>query len=259
MFSYILLGIIQGITEFLPVSSSGHLIILKDFLGVEQSLVLDVTLHLATLIAVVIFYREKLISLLSSFLSSTPAPEVKKDKKLVYYLIVATIPAAVMGFLFDDFFEQIRSSFVVSIMLILVSLLMLIDYLSKSSKKTTFNYKNSILIGFAQVLAMIPGTSRSGITIVTGSLLGIDKKEAADFTFLLSVPIIFGAFIFKIFDITDYSYFLNLNVISAFVAALVSGYFSIGLLLNLLKKYGFLPFIVYRLLLATVILLTVLI
>lgn len=259
MFSYILLGIIQGITEFLPVSSSGHLIILKDFLGVEQSLVLDVTLHLATLIAVVIFYREKLISLLSSFLSATNAPEVKKDRKLVYYLIIATIPAAVMGFLFDDFFEQIRSSFVVSIMLILVSLLMLIDYLSKSSKKTTFNYKNSILIGFAQVLAMIPGTSRSGITIVTGSLLGIDKKEAADFTFLLSVPIIFGAFIFKIFDITDYSYFLNLNVILAFVAALVSGYFSIGLLLNLLKKYGFLPFIVYRLLLATVILLTVLI
>lgn len=263
------MGIIQGVTEFLPVSSSGHLIVFKNFLGIEQSLVLDVTLHLATLIAVVIYYRKKLADMFKSLLlwlaivlkvqPLTPKvePYSKEDLRTIFYLILGSIPAVLIGLTLNDLFESIRSSLVVAAMLIAVSVLMFIDYLKKPTKKSRINVKNSLLIGVAQVVALIPGTSRSGITIVTGSLLGISKKDAADFTFLLSIPVIFGAFILKFISVSDFSYFLNINVVLAFASALISGYFSIGLLLNLLQKYGFLPFIVYRILLAVVILATI--
>lgn len=268
MFNYILLGLVQGVSEFLPVSSSGHLILLKSFLGIEQDIILDITLHLATLLAVVFFYRKKLLSLSLSILSltlfllrvqplkrSNLSLEDSKNLKLVTYLIIGTIPAALIGYFYKDFFESLRSPIIVSIMLLLVALLMLFDYLRKNNSKKPFTYTNVLLIGLAQAFAIIPGTSRSGITITSASLMGIDKKEAADFTFLLSIPVILGAFIFKVTDISNFSYFLNPNIIVSFVVALVSGYLSIGLLINLLKKYGFLPFIIYRIALALIVLL----
>ena len=270
MLSYILLGLIQGITEFLPVSSSGHLILFKDFLGLNQDIVLDVSLHIATLLAVLFYYRKKLWSLTLSLLYqillklrvepferfnlfSNPI-DSSKDVKFISFLILATIPAALIGYLYDDFLESLRYPVIVASMLLLVAFLMLYDYLKTKTKHTNFNYKNVVIIGLAQAVAIIPGTSRSGITITIASLLGIKKENAADFTFMLSIPVISGAFLFKIADVSDFSAFFNLNVVLAFTVALISGYFSIGLLINILKKYGFMPFIVYRILLALIVL-----
>ena len=259
MLSYILLGLIQGITEFLPVSSSGHLILFKDTLGLGQDIILDVTLHIATLTAVVIYYRKKLYSLTLSIFylillklkvvplkSANSLNKYKKDARFVSFLILATIPAALLGYFYNDFFESLRSPLIVATMLIVVALLMLYDHLRTSAKATHFSYKNAILVGLAQAVAIIPGTSRSGITITLASLLGIKKEEAADFTFMLSIPVILGAFLFKISDISSFSVFFNTRVIVSFLTALLSGYFSIGLLINILKKYGFMPFIIYR-------------
>jgi len=267
MLSYILLGLIQGITEFLPVSSRGHLILFKDTLGLRQDIILDVTLHIATLTAVVIYYRKKLYSLTLSIFylillklkvvplkSANSLNKYKKDARFVSFLILATIPAALLGYFYNDFFESLRSPLIVATMLIVVALLMLYDHLRTSAKATHFSYKNAILVGLAQAVAIIPGTSRSGITITLASLLGIKKEEAADFTFMLSIPVILGAFLFKISDISSFSVFFNTRVIVSFLTALLSGYFSIGLLINILKKYGFMPFIIYRIVLAGVVL-----
>ena len=249
---YILLGLVQGIGEFLPISSSGHLIIAKHFINVPNDIVLDVTLHLATLFAVIIYYKKDLVNLTkSAYADSIKSLKAKKvfisqDTKYVLYILVACVPTFTLGFLFKNYFENNRSLNTVLIMLVAVSIFMLFDVLSFGLKNKKLNYKNVFFIGFLQTFALIPGASRSGITITTASLLGIPKLEAARFSFLLSIPAILAAFTLSVVDIKDFNYFLNFNLVGAFIVAFLSGLLSIKILVNVLAKFGFLPFIVYR-------------
>jgi len=264
MFDYIVIGIIQGIAEFLPISSSGHLILIRDFVNVPQDLGLDTILHLATLLAVVVFYRKLILRLLLSFLKTLKSGNIfnyKKydsDTKMVFYLIIATIPTVIIGYFFKDFLENIRNETVVAVMLFIGAVFMLLDVALDQRGRVydkDLKLKYSLAMGLAQPLALIPGTSRSGATIVTGSLIGFNKKQAADFSFLLSIPAILGAFIFQLTDVSDFSYFLSINVWVSFITAFFVGILSIGFLLKILNSKGFLPFAIYRILLAFLIIL----
>ena len=264
LIKYIILGIVQGVTEFLPISSSGHLIIFEKFLNIPQDLTLDVTLHLATLIAIVLYYRLYIFNILIDlkkdskilFKKKISFNNLSQNTKIVFFILIASIPAVIFGALFSNFFESVRSVLVVAVMLIIVALFMLYEQFKKTdnSDLKALDWKKALVIGFAQSVALIPGTSRSGATITIASLLGIHKKDAADFSFLLSIPVVFGAFLLKVMDIKEVSYFLNPNLIISFFFSLISGYLSIKFLISLLKKYGFFPFIIYRILLATILL-----
>lgn len=228
MLSVILLGIIQGLTEFLPVSSSGHLVIIQSFFpGFNQpGIVMEVVLHLGTMFAVLLFFRKKILKFKTNYIS---------------LIAVGTIPAVVIGLLFNHIltssFENIK---LVGFALIMTAILnFLIDKNTENKKKLDF--ENTFVIGIFQALAMVPGISRSGATIFAGTKLGISKKDAAEFSFLLSIPAIIGANILQIFSSTNG---VNLNpivYILGFVSALFTGYFAIRVVMNLLKtgKFGY--------------------
>jgi len=256
----IFFGIIQGITEFLPVSSSGHLIIFHEIfkLPVENEMAFDVALHFATLLAVIFFFRKDLFQLIKSWLRSLAG---KKDEysKISWFIILGTIPAAIVGWFFDDTIENfLRSPFVVIIMLVIIGAFFIIfEKISKFKKDITdMSWKDSVVIGLAQAVALIPGTSRSGITIIAGIGSGLKREAALRFSFLLSIPIIFGAVIKKTpqiisdnLSVNDYSILLI-----AFLSAFVSGILAIKYFLLFSRKHSLNVFAVYRFVLAGVLL-----
>lgn len=237
----VILGIIQGITEFLPVSSSAHLVIFQKLLNFEQPGVLfDVILHAGTLLAVLIYFRKRLFSL-------TP--------RMLILLFVGTIPAAVIGFLFQD---QLEASFgdvkMVGVQLLITGVLcFLID--KATARRETMSVFDSFLIGFAQAAAIIPGISRSGSTIFAGVYRGLDKAAVAEFSFLLSIPAIAGAIVLQVIkyrseDINIGSYGLG------FIMAFVFGVLSIKILLDLLKSKQFKYFGLYCLIVGALVIIT---
>lgn len=255
----IVYGAVQGITEFLPVSSSGHLVLLHKFLPFEvnNELVFDVFLHLATIMAVVFYFRQEITILLRSWLLSFSG---KSDRysKLAWLIILATIPAAVAGYFFDEIIENtFRSIAVVIFMLVVIAILFFVAEKFSSQKKDIYDlsWATAMVIGFSQALALIPGTSRSGITIIAGLAIGLKRRSAASFSFLLSIPIILGASIKKIPTLTEVNIFSNdfLLLLIAFIVAAVVGFFSIKYFLQYLDKKGLSVFAWYRILLAVVI------
>lgn len=191
-------GIVQGATEFLPVSSSGHLAILHQLLGYHKpQIFFDILLHVGTLIAVLIFFYRDILGLFSG------------GKRMLLFIIAASAPTAIIGFLFSDWFEglfvRVR---VVGVMLLVTGLWLLLGSRRLRNRKdeprtSKWNIKKALLVGLSQAAAIIPGISRSGSTISTGLMLGIKPDEAFKFSFLLSVPAILGALIFKIKDVGD--------------------------------------------------------
>ena len=184
-------GIIQGITEFLPISSSGHLVVLHELIAlpIENELAFDVVLHLATLLAVVGFLRRDIFRLLASWVKSLRGRHDNLSR-ISWLIILATIPAGLAGWLFEDLIDStLRSPLTVSVMLILVGIFFIvIERISKMSREwKDLNWRQALLIGLAQAAALIPGTSRSGITSVAGMGLGLKRPEAVKFSFLLSV------------------------------------------------------------------------
>ena len=252
----IIFGIVQGITEFLPISSSGHLVMMHEFikLPVTNELAFDVVLHFATLLAVVFFFKKDICQLIRSWLLSFVG---KNDKysKLAWLIILATIPAGVIGFVFEDFIEnRLRSLWVVILMLVLIGLLfILIEKFGKNEKKLiNLNWKQSIFIGFSQAIALIPGTSRSGITIIAGMANSLKREEAIKFSFLLSIPVIFGAFIKKAplaFGGGVSNYEVSIMVV-AFIFAFITGFLAIKYFLIFARKRSLIIFAYYRFLLA---------
>ncbi len=254
-------GIVQGVTEFLPVSSSGHLVLLHRFLRLpfENELLFDVILHLATLIALLIFFWKDIRSMIASWLLSFAG---KKDEysALSWVIIVGTIPAALGGALFEDQIESsLRSPLIVAVMLVLVGIFfMIMEKISKQIKTLKdIGLKQSFIIGVFQALALVPGVSRSGITIIAGLGANLKRSEAVRFSFLLSIPIIAGAAITKIpllFSGTTTGNEALLLAI-AFVSALFSGYFAIKYFLKYVEKYDLNLFAYYRFVLALFIIL----
>ncbi|MCP4685533.1 MAG: undecaprenyl-diphosphate phosphatase [bacterium] len=194
----ILLGIIQGLTEFLPISSSGHLVLVQELLGVKQTGVsFELLVHLGTLLAVLVYFRDGIVDLLRAVWT----PSMKVERKMIALLAVGTVPAGFAGVLFKDFFEEAFSSPVVTSCMLLATGLILLStrFVSKGNRKVS--WLTAIVIGVAQSLAIMPGISRSGSTIAAGMLAGVQPSRAAEFSFLLAVPAIAGAVVFKARDL----------------------------------------------------------
>ncbi|WP_070962231.1 undecaprenyl-diphosphate phosphatase [Vibrio sonorensis] len=249
-----LLALIQGLTEFLPISSSAHLILPSAVLGWEdQGLAFDVAVHVGTLAAVVIYFRKEVVSLLNAFFASIFKGERSKESRLAWMIVLATIPACIFGLLMKDIIElYLRSAWVIAATTILFGLLLW--YVDKNASLIHDEYqatwKKSLFIGVAQALAMIPGTSRSGATITAALHLGFTREAAARFSFLMSIPIIMlaGGYLgLKLVTSGEPVHigFLLTGIVTSFFAA----YLCIHLFLKLISRMGMTPFVIYRLLL----------
>jgi undecaprenyl-diphosphatase len=258
MTQLIVLAIVQGLTEFLPVSSSGHLVLLPSVFGwTDQGLAFDVAVHFGSLIAVCIFFRDDIAASLRGLRAILTGDINADDARMVWYLGYATIPAAVAGLLFASWIAaNLRNPMVVVVTLAGYGILMaLADRLAPSERKfTDVRIRDALLIGFAQALALIPGTSRSGITITTGRLLGIARQDAARFSFLLSVPVILLATIYEAVKLItgDVQVAWDNLALAALISAIVA-YISIEFFMRVVSAIGLLPFAIYRIVLAGVI------
>lgn len=250
-----IMGVVQGLTEFLPISSSAHLILVPRFLNWPYAgLAFDVALHLGTLAGVVAYFWRDLGYLIESWVSHSN-PRRQSDRNLVVYLAIATVPAAVIGYFLEKTVEHsLRSPVLAAWMLIGAGLLLgLADYLSPRGKTLReMSALPAFLIGLAQSVALIPGTSRSGITITAALFMGFARKEAARFSFLMSIPIIAGAGIMKIKDIWASPDHMVLFL--GFLGAATSGFLAIWGLMKFVQSNRFTPFVIYRILLGIFIL-----
>lgn len=253
-----LLALIQGLTEFLPISSSAHLIIPSALLGWEdQGLAFDVAVHLGSLFAVMIYFRRELHTLFFAWWRSMTTRSMDDDSRLAWMLIVATLPAAAAGYIFKDLVEvSLRNVVVIAVATIGFGLLLGYADLRRKQERDMrqMDWKTCLFIGFAQVLAFIPGTSRSGITMTAALLCNIGRLEASRFSFLLSIPIIAGASLLLLVDLVEAPdvNWLELGYGVA-VTALVA-FFCIHYFLRLIGTIGFMPFVIYRLVLGGVLL-----
>jgi len=239
----IILGIVQGLTEFLPVSSSGHLVLAAEFLNFhEEGVMFEVFVHLGTLFSVLVVFRVKIFQMLISPYQIWVKKSKNKDyidaSKWALYIIVGTFPAALIGLVFKDQIEDLFSSFLLVLVMLFITGTIMISsrYIHNDYKE--MNIFKSILIGLAQAFAILPGISRSGSTIVTGMMLGIDRSRAAEFSFLLSIPVILGATILKINDLLGSQITSHEIIMLSFgtFSAFISGYFAIILLLDIVKR-----------------------
>ncbi|MDD4862714.1 MAG: undecaprenyl-diphosphate phosphatase [Alishewanella agri] len=253
MLEVIILSIIQGITEFLPISSSAHLILPSAIFGWEdQGIAFDVAVHVGTLLAVMLYFRQDIANLTVGWIKSLGGQH-STDSKLAWWVILATIPAGLAGLLAADLIETfLRSPWVLAITTIVFGLLLwLADATAKQQvSMEQMNWRQALIIGLAQAVALIPGTSRSGITMTAAMLLGLDKVSAARFSFLLSIPIIVlsgGYQASKLlseptqYDISG----ILLGMLLSFISALICIHFF----LKIISRMGMLPFVIYRLLL----------
>ena len=260
LWQIIILAIIQGITEFLPISSSAHLLLPSQLLGWnDQGLAFDAAVHVGTLAAVAIYFRRDLVRLASAWCRDTAALRTGPESRLGWAIIVATLPAIVAGFIFLDTIEnQLRSTLVIATATIGFGLVLWWSDLtgSRARSLSSLSLRDALLIGLAQALALAPGTSRSGITITAALLLGFDRHAAARFSFLLSIPIITAAGTLKTMALIAQGeaaqwHPILLGAVASFVCALL----AIHLFLRFLQRTGFTPYVIYRLVLGTVLLL----
>lgn len=255
-FEAILLGTLQGFTEFLPVSSSGHLILAEHFMGLsEVSLVFDVTLHMGTLVAVLVYFRADWLEMFLSLFSRREDRD--ENGRLLLYILAGTIPGAVAGYLLEDFVSTVlRSPWVVVCTLSGVALLLaLAERIARHVRGIKdMKLKDGFVIGLCQALAVIPGTSRSGITMTGAMFLGFTRWDAARFSFLLSAPIIAGAGLFEAKKVYEAGGAMpGMEYLWGFAAATLSGYGVIAFLMRYLRHHTFYPFVIYRLVLAVVV------
>ncbi|MGM9927259.1 MAG: undecaprenyl-diphosphate phosphatase [Bacillus sp. (in: firmicutes)] len=240
---YLFLGLIQGITEPIPVSSSGHLVLLQHFFGIEiEGMSFELLVNSASLIAVLLIYREDIWRLINNGLLyiTKKDPSAKSDFRFIIYLIVATIPAAVIGLLFEDFIaENLKGVKTIAISLLVTGFaLWIIRNLRGRKGDGDLSLKDAIIIGFAQVVALIPGISRSGSTIVAAMLLGTKQETALRFSFLLFIPVSLGGMILSFSDIFSDPQISTLAIpyTVAFFASLVASYFSLKWFMNIMAK-----------------------
>ena len=245
----IIIGIVQGLTEFLPVSSSAHLVFIQNILGVQSSLAFDTFLHLGSLLAVLWFFRADIIKMILSWISSLSDiihgrfREGFYDdpyKRLAWYVIIATIPVGLAGVFFEDSVDALFSGalYVPAFFLFVTGTIL---YLSQRMTSGSINFRNitgkhALFMGLGQACAILPGLSRSGTTIAAGLVAGLDKEFAAKFSFILSIPAILGAFILQVKDIGSAMDANFLPVFLGFVAAFISGYIAIKWMLDLIQK-----------------------
>ena len=249
IFQGIIIGIVQGLTEFLPVSSSAHLVFIQNILGVESSLAFDVFLHLGTLIAVLWFFREDIYKMLRAWWLSIGDILQRRFrqgfvedpyKRLAWYVILATIPVGIVGVLFDDSIDSLFAGglYVPAFFLFVTGTIL---YLSQRMRSGNIGFNNithkeALWMGLGQACAILPGLSRSGTTIAAGLTIGLEKEFAAKFSFILSIPAILGAFIFQLKDIGSALDTNLLPILFGFIAAIIAGYLAIKWMLDLIQN-----------------------
>lgn len=259
----LILGFVQGIAEFLPISSSAHLIIFRDIFGIgsgmsaNMNLTFDIALHFGTLLAIGVFFFKDFIKMIQKGFTKGVKDD---DGKILWYLVAATIPAAIVGVLFEEAIENVvRSNYVVIAIALAVMgiIIYLADKFSKETKTIKkMTLKDAILVGCSQVFALIPGFSRSGTTIAAGRVLGLDRESAAKFSFFLSAPVVLGAVCLQLIKGTTFSVIAaNLGTfILGILVSFVIGVLCIKYLLKYLQKHNFKIFMIYRVVLAAVVL-----
>ena len=246
----ILLSLVQGLTEFLPVSSSAHLVLLSEFLGEEdQGIIFDVGVHFGTLLAALVYFRSDLKKMIINLGSHKLLSE---ENNLTTNLVIGVIPILLAGFLLRDLVNlHLRNSEVIAYATIIFGIFLYVAQLRKGKEDLdSVNLKQALIIGLFQCLALIPGTSRSGITITAGLFLGLSATAASRFSFLLAIPTIGAIALAELIrvsfiDITDNGTELSIALIISFLVA----YISIDMFLRLIDRIGFTPFVIYRLLL----------
>ena len=249
----IVLGIIQGLTEFLPVSSSAHLVLISIVMGWEdQGLLVDVAAHAGSLIAVMFYFRAEIYNMLSA-LKAPRAQENEKTIRLILAIVIGTIPIVIAGLMFAEQIEKyLRTTEIIAITTIVFALLL--AYADRKSRQirdeNQLGWNDVVFIGIAQAFALIPGVSRSGVTMTVGLLLGMTKVAAARFSFLLSIPTILAAIAYKslkLFSVNiepDYIAISGVLIISALVA-----YLCIEVFIRMVNIIGMMPFVIYRIIL----------
>lgn len=249
----IILAIIQGLTEFLPISSSAHLILFPKLTGWEdQGLAFDVAVHVGSLIAVLMYFRQDWKPLLTSWIKSIKTLKLTQESRLVWGIGVGTIPAGLVGLAIagSGLDNELRSPLIIATTTIVFGLLLWWTDIIGTQERDEYSLKwqDILLIGLAQALALIPGTSRSGITMTAALLLGLNRQAAARFSFLLSIPIIIlagiGEPLLQVTQNIHLDWFVL--VLSVFFSA-ISAYFCIQIFIKLLDRIGMLPFVLYRL------------
>jgi undecaprenyl-diphosphatase len=253
----IILAIVQGLTEFLPVSSSAHLILVPMLLQwPDQGLVFDVAVHVGSLMAVLIYFRIEVIDMLVAWTRSLFGGGSTSNSRLGWWVILGTVPAVIIGFLFKGFIESdLRSPWVIAITTIVFALLLWFADTRKSKQRSEYELKlpDVVTIGLFQAIALIPGTSRSGITMTAGLLLGMTRQAAARFSFLLSIPLILASGLLQTAELAQSVQSIDWFALSlAIVLSAVSAGLCIHLFLRLIEKVGMMPFVIYRLLLGIV-------
>ncbi len=253
----IIYGLIQGFGEFLPISSSGHLILLPwIFNWKDPGLAFDVALHAGTLAAIMVFFRNDITILLKTMIGVPTSSNGQGGfpRYAAWLIIIATIPGALAGFFLNGYAETaFRSPVLIALALAIFGyLLYYYDMRATKAKALAgMTFRDSLIIGSAQALAIMPGVSRSGITITAGRLLGYDRVGSARFSFILSAPIILGASVSQAGDLFSNSF--GLPEITALATSFFSGYAAIALLIRFIEKAGYKPFFYYRLILGAVI------
>jgi len=257
IFSGVLLGVVQGITEFLPISSTGHLVLAHSLLGVESetSLAFDAILHLATALAVIVYFFDDIFVLVQTLLRKLGRlPVNEEDFVLVKALAIGTVPAVVLGLLLESYMESMfRNPFLVAGVLIAGSLFfMFAEYKYQNCfHEKGVDVQKGLKIGLFQTLALIPGFSRSGATIAGGMLLGLSRADAAKFSFLLALPVILGGGAKKMLELISADIVVSWSAIIVGAAvAFIVGLLAIHFMLSFVKKHSLWPFIWYRIILA---------
>ena len=252
------LAVIQGITEFLPISSSAHLVLLPQMLDwPDQGLVFDVAVHFGSLIAVVFYFRVEVGRMLRSWTRSLAGGAPDRDSRLAWWVIIGTLPAIVAGFLIESIESELREAWIVALASIGFGLLLWYSDSRARRERDEFDLglKDVLLIGCSQVLALIPGTSRSGITITAGLMLGLTRKAAARYSFLLAIPVIFASGVLQSWRMfTEVSPIAWSDLLLGVALSAVSAGLCIHYFLRLVDRLGMLPFVIYRVLLGIVIL-----
>jgi len=255
IFQAITLALLQGLTEFLPISSSAHLILVPVVTGWEdQGLAFDVSVHVGTLIAVIAYYRKDLAIIISAWFGSLFGKTSSYDSRLAWYVIIGTIPVGLVGISLPHNLETaLRSPLIIAAATLVFAFLLWFAQKKASERRTKVTLLDALIVGLLQAVALIPGTSRSGITITAGLLTGLQREQAARFSFLLSIPVIALAGMVKGVELysasvpVQWEYILTGICFSAIVA-----YMTIGWFLKLLDRIGLMPFVWYRILLGIV-------
>ena len=243
----LILSIIQGISEFLPVSSAAHLVLVSKYYAfTNQSLLIDICLHLGSLIAIIFYFRNDLFNFI-------------KNKSFLIKILIGTIPIIPVGYILyqTGLIDQLRSLKIIGWMSLIFGILLYVSDRSKITKKidTAFTNKSAIFIGLFQILALIPGVSRSGITITSGRLLGFNRFDSAKISFFLSIPTLAAASLLGIYNIyKEGSTELNFLAIIAVIFSFIFSYITIALFLKFIQKFSLNLFIIYRIILSLLIL-----